>query len=126
MKRIISAILLAALLCCTLGMLTSCFEERIDSGKYVGEKTGEIEVLYDQIIISENDDDVAGTLYVVYDYFIDDDKITLTVSRVDYFGDDAGDYEERMNAYYQGKSYTYSYEELDNGFKMGGETFTKK
>ena len=126
MKKIIGAVILCAILCCTLGMLTSCFEDRIDAGKYVGEKTGEIEVLYDQIMFSENDDDVAGTLYIIYDYFIDDDTITLTVDRVDYLGDDEGDYEERMNDYYKGRSYTYSYEELEDGFKMGGEKFTRK
>jgi len=127
MKKIVSIITLLMLLCGLTLSLTSCFEDRIDPGKYIGTDGSELEALYEQLVVPMNEEDVAGTLYIVYNYVIDDDKITLTVDRVDYFGDDAGDYEERMNAYLKGKVEVLSFEELDDGsFKMGGVTFTKQ
>ena len=126
MKKIICTLIAVIMLCGALFGLTSCFEDTIAAGKYASADGIEIEVVYDQIIMPSNEEDVLGTLYIIYDYFIDEDKITLTADRVEFIGESDSDYEERMNAYYEGKSEVFTYEVVDGGFKMGGKTFIKK
>lgn len=126
MKKIICTLMAVIVLCTTVIGLTSCFGETIESGKYASADGIEIEVVYDQLIIPSNEKDVLGTLYIIYDYFIDDGKITLTADRVEFIGESDSDYEERKNAYYKGRSESFTYEEVEGGFKMGGKTFIKK
>ncbi|MBQ2876707.1 MAG: hypothetical protein IJE25_06840 [Clostridia bacterium] len=126
MKRIITSILLCAILCAAILGLTSCGKTLIDAGKYQDENGQIIEVAYEQIIQTQDIEDSDGKLVLVCDYFIDNGKITLTVDKVEVLGEGLEDYLEAMQAYYKdGRPQTFTFEEIDGGFKMGGTTFKK-
>ncbi len=126
MKKIITLLLSCALLCGVALSFTSCGRITIEAGKYVSEGGEELEVIYEQIMMSEDIEDEDGKLVLVYDYFIEDGKITLTVDRVEVLGEGLEDYLEAMQEYYKnGRPRTFEFEKVEGGFKMGGATFKK-
>ncbi len=106
MKRIISTILICALLLGTMLVLVSC-GGGIDNGTYVSSK-GVVEISGSEFVITTDD---QGEL--AYTYEVKNDESDPSKQKIFLTGGD-------------GATYEYYYERLEDGFKFNGIKYTKK
>jgi hypothetical protein len=130
MKKIISAILACVLMLGCLLTLASC--GGIDNGEYVSKETGETIKVSGRKMLIEND--ALDGLVFVYKFKIKADKetgeekITLTLKKIKYDGDDKATLEKikSLEAGINALDPEKSFEVVDGGFKMNGVKYTAK
>lgn len=106
MKRIVSTMLVCVLLLGTMLVLVSC-GGGIDNGTYVSNKSV-VEISGSEFVITTEED---GEL--TYTYEVKSDEADSSKQKIFLTGSD-------------GKTHEYYYERLEDGFKFGGVTYTKR
>ena len=123
MRKIISAILACVLILGCMLTLASC--GGIDNGEYKGENGEIVRVSGKKMFVQ-----VEGLedLEFVYKFKVKDDKITLTLKKINYDGDDKK-VEEQIKVLTDGinaKDPVKSFEAFDGGFKIDGVEYKAK